>query len=282
MHPSLLQATRSSRETLKGKDIGILAQRAQVGDTGARDELILGHLWLVDRLAHELDACPLAVEDRFSEGIFGLARAVQLFDPGRGVLFASYARYWIRHAIQRAGDDYGRTIRITVCMVGRLRMVGKMEEVGTSDCEILEQTGLSLPQLAELRSAAALRKLQSLDAPLGTGEQDEETSSLGEVLPSDVTGPDDLCQNQDLSTTLRNALDALDPVDRRLVEMVYGLSERRRTTTVGQAARALRLNPAKAKWFMARAMASMKEIFYSGQDNTLLPCAPTPKRHHLV
>jgi hypothetical protein len=47
---------------------------------------------------------------------------------------------------------------------------------------------------------------------------------------------------QDLSAALREALDALDPVDRRLVEMVFGISKRRRTTTIGQAARALRLD----------------------------------------
>jgi RNA polymerase primary sigma factor len=266
MHPSLLQAIRCARETLKSKDIRTLAQKAQTGDTAARDELILGHLWLVDRLAQELNACPLAVEDRFSEGIFGLARAVELFDPDRGVRFSSYARHWVRHAIQRAGDDSGRTIRISVCMVNRLRRI-KMDEAGTSDSEIVEQRGLSLSQLAELRSAAALRKLQSLDAPLGPGEREEETLSLQEVLPSDVTGPDELCKNQDLSATLRSALDALDPVDRQLVKMVYGLSERSRTTTVGQAAKALRLDPVKAKGFMARAMASMKEIFGVGHDS---------------
>jgi len=236
----------------------------------ARDELILGHLWLVDRVAHELEFCPLPLEDRFSEGVFGLARAIELFEPGKGVLFSSYARYWIRHAIGRAGDDYGRTIRISVCMVARLRRVWKLEEAGSSEREILEQTGLSLPQLLELRSAAALRKVQSLDAPLGSGVNAGEASNLSEVLHSAVSGPDEICQYQDLSTTLRTALDALDPVDRQLVEMVYGLSEQRRATTIGQAAKALRLNPAKAKGFMARAMGSLKEIFSAGLESKVL------------
>jgi hypothetical protein len=43
--------------------------------------------------------------------------------------------------------------------------------------------------------------------------------------------------------------------------MVYGLSERHQVTSLGQAAKALRLDPTKAKRFMARAMAAMKEIF---------------------
>ena len=269
MHLSLLQVIRQARKTLETKDISALVQTAKAGDMAARDELILGHLWLVDWVAHELDFCPLPLEDRFYEGIFGLARAVELFDPGEGVLFSSYARYWMRHAIVRAGDDYGRTIRITVCMVARLRRVWKLEEAGSSDREILEQTGLSRPQLLELRSAAALRKLQSLDAPLGRGVHEGEVSNLGEVLHSDVSGPDEICQYQDLYTTLRTALDALDPVDRRLVEMVYGLSEQRPATTIGQAAKALRIDPAKAKGFMARAMVSLKEIFSAGPESAM-------------
>jgi RNA polymerase primary sigma factor len=267
MHPSLLQAIRRARESLKSENVGGLARQAQAGDRDARDELILGHLWLVDRLAHELNMCPLPVEDRFSEGIFGLARAVELFDPDRGVRFSSYARHWIRHAIVRAGDDSGRTIRITVCMVTRLRTVGRMEKAGASDCEILARTGLSAQQLVELRAAAVLRKIQSLDAPQRTGEQDEEPVRLGEILHSDVKGPDELCQNQDLSTTLRKALNALDPIDRRLVEMVYGLSEHREATTIAQAARALRLDPTKAKGFITQAMTSMREIFCSGPES---------------
>ena len=92
---------------------------------------------------------------------------------------------------------------------------------------------------------------------------------LGEVLHSDVSGPDRFCQCLDNSTTLRTALDALDPVDRRLVEMVYGLSEQRPATTIGQAAKALRIDPAKAKGFMARAMASLKEIFSAGPESAM-------------
>jgi RNA polymerase primary sigma factor len=36
------------------------------------------------------------VEEIFSEGVLGLFRAIQLFDPSRGTLLATYALYWIR------------------------------------------------------------------------------------------------------------------------------------------------------------------------------------------
>jgi DNA-directed RNA polymerase specialized sigma24 family protein len=64
----------------------------------------------------------------------------------------------------------------------------------------------------------------------------------------------------DLASTLREALDALDPVDRQIVEIVYGLGDRARGATIGQAARMLRLKSAKAKHRMTRAMESLKRI----------------------
>jgi RNA polymerase sigma factor (sigma-70 family) len=258
----LSELIRSAREGLEGKDPTRLVLDAQRGDNSARNELILGNLWLVELVARELCACPLSVEDRFSEGIFGLARAVELFDPARDVKFATYARHWIRHAIVRAGDDSGRTIRIAVGMVNRLRKVGKLEEAGTSDSEISERTGLSSEQLVRLRSAARLRHVQSLDTPLGVQEEEaEERFALKDALQSTLIRPDEFCQKEDLATILREALDALDPVDRRIVEIVYGLGDRPRARTLGQAARMLRLEPVKAKEFMTRAMESLKQMF---------------------
>jgi DNA-directed RNA polymerase sigma subunit (sigma70/sigma32) len=141
-------------------------------------------------------------------------------------------------------------------MVNRLRKVGKLEEAGTSDSEISERTGLSSEQLVRLRH------VQSLDAPIGVQrEEAEERFTLEDALQSTLIRPDGFCQKEDLATSLREALDALDPVDRRIVEIVYGLGDRPRARTLGQAARMLRLEPVKAKEFMTRAMESLKQMF---------------------
>jgi DNA-directed RNA polymerase sigma subunit (sigma70/sigma32) len=107
-----------------------------------------------------------------------------------------------------------------------------------------------------------LRHVQSLDAPLGVQEEEaEERFTLKDALQSTLIRPDEFCEKEDLATILREALDALDPVDRRIVEIVYGLGDRPRARTLGQAARMLRLEPVKAKEFMTRAMESLKQMF---------------------
>lgn len=51
-------------------------------------------------------------EDRFQDGIFGLARAVQLFDESRGFQFSTYALYWIRQSIGRGRElEGGKNLR---------------------------------------------------------------------------------------------------------------------------------------------------------------------------
>lgn len=50
-------------------------------------------------------------DDGSQDGVFGLARAVQLYDPDRGLKFSTYAARWVRQAIQRARQE-DATIRV--------------------------------------------------------------------------------------------------------------------------------------------------------------------------
>jgi RNA polymerase primary sigma factor len=56
-------------------------------------------------------------DDIFQEGVSGLRRAIDRFDPFRGYAFSTLATPWVRQAITRAIADQARTIRIPVHMV---------------------------------------------------------------------------------------------------------------------------------------------------------------------
>lgn len=54
-------------------------------------------------------------EDTFQDGVFGLIRAAQKFDPDRGCTFSTYAEAWIRQSMSRgAGFFEGRAFRRAV------------------------------------------------------------------------------------------------------------------------------------------------------------------------
>lgn len=71
----------------------------------ARDRIILSYLKLVRKMASSCSQrSPCDAESLFSAGTMGLLRAMESFDDSRGIRFATYAAWWIRHAMQECID----------------------------------------------------------------------------------------------------------------------------------------------------------------------------------
>lgn len=79
-----------------------LSRLAKQGDMEARNRLIEKNLRLVVSIAKRVGSTTLPLEDRISEGNFGLFKAVDYYDPELGYKFSTYATWWIRQAIMRA------------------------------------------------------------------------------------------------------------------------------------------------------------------------------------
>ena len=70
------------------------------GDQAALTLLLGSHLRLVIKIAKGNRGYGLSIADLIAEGNTGLMQAVERFDPDRGFRFSTYARWWIRAAIQ--------------------------------------------------------------------------------------------------------------------------------------------------------------------------------------
>ena len=78
----------------------------------AKETLITANLRLVVTLAQQCRArSDPAFLDLVQEGTLGLMQAVEQFDPTHGYRFATYAVWWIRHALRRAVADHGTMLR---------------------------------------------------------------------------------------------------------------------------------------------------------------------------
>ena len=71
------------------------AEFAQTRDAGLRDELVEAHLGLAEYLARRFGNRGEPLDDLVQVASVGLLKAVDRFDPGRGVEFSTYATHTI-------------------------------------------------------------------------------------------------------------------------------------------------------------------------------------------
>ncbi|MHB1772303.1 MAG: sigma-70 family RNA polymerase sigma factor [Acidimicrobiales bacterium] len=175
------------------KDQFVLARRVAAGDATARSEMIVANLRLVVYWAKKYQRDGVDLEDLVQEGTFGLARAVDLFDPERGIRFSTYASFWIRQALQSGVECCARAIRVPIDVVAKARQDDALD---------------SLPRIA-----------MSLDRDISADGPDP----LIDLVASDEPSPEDLAVASSESTALSGALDALPEPGRSIIRYRFGL-----------------------------------------------------------
>jgi RNA polymerase sigma factor (sigma-70 family) len=87
---------------------------AQSGNKAASDKLVSQNMGLVVRWANMFQNDLVPFDDRVQEGVIGLLKAIQSYDPSQGFTFSTYATPKIHHEIRRAIQN-ADTVRVPVC-----------------------------------------------------------------------------------------------------------------------------------------------------------------------
>ena len=86
----------------------------------------------------------LRFADVVQEGFIGLLKAIDAYDPYRGYRLTTYATWWIRQAIMRAGHDSDRMIRLPVHVgEGLHRVRASSSHVLLSPSNIAQELGIT-------------------------------------------------------------------------------------------------------------------------------------------
>jgi len=202
-----------------------LAQAVERGDLEAKNTLINSNLRLVVSNARRYMRQDLNLLDLIQEGILGLIRAAEKFDWRKGYKFSTYATFWIRQAIQRALESKERTIRVPNQVAQRERKVLRVErELATklgrdpTTEEVAEEAELEPAQVEEIRDLT--RVVTSLDRPVG----EEDSGSLGELVPDERSGPSEEVALSLRDQTLREAVEELPDDERKVIQLRYGIN----------------------------------------------------------
>jgi len=196
----------------------------------AREHLIKANTRLVVSVAKRYTSRGVPFLDLIQEGNLGLMKAVEKFDYKRGFRFSTYATWWIRQTITRSIADQGRTIRVPVHMVDRIRIMYKR-------IHQLEQQFGRTPTMDELAEAMELdvRKVGwmlrvswlplSLESPIN---DDEDESELGHFVEDRETPtPIQTVYTKLLQEKVRSVLESLPCREARILRLRFGLDDGR-------------------------------------------------------
>lgn len=81
-----------------------------------RQEMIAQNTGLVAFVAHKYRTTLLAFDDLMQEGMVGLIKATDRFDPERGTCFSTYAIFWIKQAISRLIVKQDKVVPLPVAL----------------------------------------------------------------------------------------------------------------------------------------------------------------------
>jgi RNA polymerase sigma-B factor len=188
---TLTRSSPGERARRQRQDEG-LALRQRRGESGARQELIERYMPLARSLALRYRRASEPLDDLIQVASVGLVKAVDRWDPGRGLAFSSYAVPTILGEIRRYFRDSTWDVRPArdlqeLCLAVEEARDALWIELGRSPtvADIARHVGRAPEEVLEALQASEGRSLRSLDAPVHEEEGDTATAGdlIGDVEP---------------------------------------------------------------------------------------------------
>jgi RNA polymerase sigma-B factor len=191
-------------------------------DRGARETLVERFLPLARRLARRYERGDESFDDLLQVASLGLVKAVDRYEPDRGVAFSSYAVPTILGELKRYFRDTGWAVHVPRGLQERAMKVDQTAAKLTtrlgrppSMAEIAEGMGLTLEEVLEAMGAAQAYDAVSLEAGRDTERPEEGTigETLGEV--------DERLELVEYGQTIAGTLKALPDRDRLVLRLRF-------------------------------------------------------------
>lgn len=212
-----------------------LMQREEIADVWARykaapcpadrETLIVAHIPLVRYVASRMmPTLHSSVErqDLVSYGVFGLMDAIEKFDIGAGVKFATFATYRIRGAITdemrtQAWEPRSVRARSRVVAQALTDLELKLKRPPTED-EVATHVGMSVADIRRLASDRRMSRVSSIHREIG-GNQDEAFTLSDTLAAEDASATVE--ELSFFAGRLAEAIPFLPEQEQILLQMLY-------------------------------------------------------------
>ena len=202
---------------------------------------------------HFSDACQYCVE--------GLIRAIEKWEPERGLRFSTYAHPWIYQKLRRYQSNQSRTIRIaehTIVKWHKLKRHYVLMEIEMgrppTDEELSARSGMSLETIDICRTAMGIEPVSMEHGVQGTDLLLGDTLTFGSVASAE----DEYFSEQEGS--LSEAMMKLDDETRQMLVLHYGL-DGRVPQTIHMIASRYRMPPVVVKQRLTEALTQLRKTY---------------------
>jgi len=198
-------------------------------DPLAREQLVRSNLRLVVNIAKKYAGRGMSLGDLIEEGNLGLIRAVDYFDPERGVRFSTYAAWWIKQSIKRALLENVQPVHIPTYMVA---LINQWRHT-TAEMESTLGRTVSVEEMADimklpLRKAKIIHRIvKILSAPTDSldGDESSEEPMHDTALEDENIGrPEDALVADEEKAKALKLLDEIEPREAKILRLHYGLN----------------------------------------------------------
>jgi RNA polymerase sigma factor (sigma-70 family) len=204
-------------------------------DPCAREQLVRSNLRLVVNIAKKYTGRGMSLGDLIEEGNLGLIRAVDYFNPNRGVRFSTYAAWWIKQSIKRALLENIQPVHIPTYMVA---LINQWRHT-TAELESTLGRSVSVEEMASimklpLRKAKVVNRIVEALSSIGETDNSEGTDDdqLLEAVLEDrsASRPEDALEAFEEKVKALKLLNEIEPREAEILRLHYGLGGRKPLT----------------------------------------------------
>jgi RNA polymerase sigma-B factor len=200
----MIPAVVSHTATSEAHVTSLFRRYRREGRPADLDALVERHLPLALHLARRYGGSAER-DDLEQVAALGLVKAIDRFDPDRGIAFSSFAVPTILGELKRYFRDLGWSVRVPRVLqelaasvdAATERLTVELRRTPTA-AEVAVDCDTTVELVLEARATSSAHRPESLDRPVG----DDDAGSLGELLGSDDPGYDEVDRAWDIHAQL--------------------------------------------------------------------------------